>query len=122
MFVKSQESKENQSSTDPLKSLSDFHSVHKDESLKVCIAKKTDKFNSSSFFENSTSQLEEQDSSFARNQSLIDEFTDDDDPGYDMYECSKDSLKEASFKIAEQNDFPNRAVYQSKYKLNEKSR
>ena len=45
----------------------------------------------------------------------IDEYQDDDDPGYDLYECDIEYFQDTCQKLSEDNDFPHRGVYKSKY-------
>lgn len=75
---------------------------------------------SSSFFQNSHSMLQQnpEDSNFIA-RSVIDEYVDDDDPGFDLYECEYEFFKDTCKKLSEQYDFPRRAFYKSKYKNNE---
>ena len=46
----------------------------------------------------------------------IDEYVDDDDPGFDLYECDREYQSDTSKKLAEQYGYPERAVYKSKFK------
>lgn len=64
---------------------------------------------SSSFFQNSQSMI-------YNNQSEIDEYVDDDDLGFELYECDREYMEDTSKKLSEQYGFPERAVYKSKYK------
>ena len=64
---------------------------------------------SSSFFQNSQSMI-------YNNQSEIDEYVDDDDLGFELYECDREYMEDTSKKLSEQYGFPDRAVYKSKYK------
>jgi hypothetical protein len=75
---------------------------------------------SSSFFQNSHSMMQQnpEDSNFIA-QSVIDEYVDDDDPGFDLYECEYEFFKDTCKKLSEQYDFPKRAFYKSKFKNNE---
>ena len=75
---------------------------------------------SSSFFQNSQSILQQnlEDSNIIA-QSVIDEYVDDDDPGFDLYECEYEFFKDTCKKLSEQYDFPRRAFYKSKFKNNE---
>ena len=50
------------------------------------------------------------------NDNSVDEYTDDDDVGYELYECDEEYFKDTCNKLSEANDFPQRAVYKSKYK------
>ena len=74
---------------------------------------------SSSFFHNTHSILHPnpEDSQFLN--SMIDEYVDDDDPGFDLYECEQEFFKDTCKKLSEQYDFPKRAIYKSKFKNNE---
>lgn len=61
--------------------------------------------------------------SFSLNQSeevnmdnSIDEYTDDEDVGFELYECEEEYFKDTCMKLSEANNFPKRAVYKSKYK------
>ena len=46
----------------------------------------------------------------------IEEYQDDDDPGYDLYECDIEYFRDTCQKLSEDNDFPHRGVYKSKYR------
>ena len=46
----------------------------------------------------------------------IEEYQDDDDPGYDLYECNIEYFRDTCQKLSEDNDFPHRGVYKSKYR------
>ena len=46
----------------------------------------------------------------------VEEYQDDDDPGYDLYECDIEYFKDTCQKLSEDNDFPHRGVYKSKYR------
>lgn len=72
---------------------------------------------SSSFFQNSQSMILQHDDSNI--QSVVDEYVDDDDPGFDLYECEMEFYKETCKKLSDQYDFPRRAIVKSKYKNNE---
>lgn len=81
---------------------------------------------SSSFFHNSQSIMNmnaisntNRDDSVLIMQSLIDEYVDDDDPGFDLYECEFEFFKDTCKKLSEQYDFPKRAIYKSKFKNND---
>ena len=50
------------------------------------------------------------------NQSDIDEYVDDDDPGFDLFECDRIYQNNTSKQLAEQYGYPERAVFKSKYK------
>ena len=45
----------------------------------------------------------------------IDEYENDDDPGYDLYECDVEYFQDTCQKLSEDNDFPHRGIYKSKY-------
>ena len=74
---------------------------------------------SSSFFHNSQSILVHNEDSNLIANSMIDEYVDDDDPGFDLYECEFEFFKDTCKKLSEQYDFPRRAIYKSKFKNNE---
>lgn len=76
-----------------------------------------DHLDNTSFFQNSNSIIVQQDDSNINN--TIDEYVDDDDPGYDLYECEVEYFKDTSKKLAEQYDFVRRASYKSKFTDNE---
>jgi hypothetical protein len=83
-----------------------------------------DNIDSSSFFQNSQSLILQQDNidhndSNVLGHSMIDEYVDDDDPGFDLYETEIEHLKETCKNLSQQYDFPKRAVYKSKNKNNE---
>ena len=46
----------------------------------------------------------------------IDEYVDDDDPGFDLFECDRIYQNNTSKQLAEQYGYPERAVFKSKYK------
>ena len=50
------------------------------------------------------------------NQSDIDEYVDDDDPGFDLFECERKYQNNTSKQLADQYGYPERAVFKSKYK------
>ena len=50
------------------------------------------------------------------NQSEMDEYVDDDDPGFDLFECDRIYQNNTSKQLAEQYGYPERAVFKSKYK------
>jgi tRNA A-37 threonylcarbamoyl transferase component Bud32 len=52
--------------------------------------------------------------------SLDDEYVDDDDPGFDLYECEPQHFNDTCKKLSEQYDFPRRAI--KKKKPNEKTK
>ena len=71
----------------------------------------------SSFFANSrVADQSGASKSGALNQSEIDEYVDDDDPGFDLYECDRIYQNDTSKKLAEQYGYPERAIFKSKYK------
>jgi hypothetical protein len=75
---------------------------------------------SSSFFQNSQSMIIQQDdSNINLNLENIDEYVDDDDPGFDLYECYQEYFKETCKKLSEQYDFPKRAI--AKLRVNKNS-
>ena len=79
-----------------------------------------DNIDSSSFFQNSQSMIIQQDdSNINLNIGEIDEYVDDDDPGFDLYECYQEFFKETCKKLSEQYDFPKRAIAKKK-KSNDK--
>lgn len=69
----------------------------------------------SSFFQNSQSIILQHDDSNI----LVDEYVDDDDPGFDLYECEIEFFKTTCKKLSDQYDFPRRAICKSKFKNNE---
>ncbi len=74
---------------------------------------------SSSFFQNTQSILHPNPEDSQILNSMIDEYVDDDDPGFDLYECEIEFFKDTCKKLSEQYDFPRRAIYKSKFKNNE---
>jgi serine/threonine protein kinase len=48
--------------------------------------------------------------SFEQSQEEVDEYEDDDDPGFDAYECNEEDFLIASKELADKFDFPNRAI------------
>jgi len=74
---------------------------------------------SSSFFQNTPSILHPNPEDSQILNSMIDEYVDDDDPGFDLYECEIEFFKDTCKKLSEQYDFPRRAIYKSKFKNNE---
>lgn len=74
---------------------------------------------SSSFFHNTQSILHPNPEDSQILNSMIDEYVDDDDPGFDLYECEMEFFKDTCKKLSEQYDFPKRAIYKSKFKNNE---
>jgi hypothetical protein len=77
---------------------------------------------SSSFFQNSQSMIIQQDdSNINLNVGDLDEYVDDDDPGFDLYECYQEYFKETCKKLSEQYDFPKRAIAKNRIKkINDK--
>ena len=72
---------------------------------------------SCSFFQNSQSMIIQQDDSNINiNVGDLDEYVDDDDPGFDLYECYQEYFKETCKKLSEQYDFPKRAIAKVKTK------
>ena len=69
---------------------------------------------SSSFFQNSQSLIYHEDN--PHNQSDIDDYVDDDDPGFELYECARKCIDEISKNLSEQYGFPERAFYKSNFK------
>ena len=45
------------------------------------------------------------------NKSEIDEYVDDDDPGFDLFECDRIYQENTSKQLAEQYGYPERAVF-----------
>lgn len=74
---------------------------------------------SSSFFHNTQSILHPNPEDSQILNSMVDEYVDDDDPGFDLYECEMEFFKDTCKKLSEQYDFPRRAIYKSKFKNNE---
>jgi len=74
---------------------------------------------SSSFFHNTQSILQPNAEDSHILNSIIDEYVDDDDPGFDLYECEFEFFKDTCKKLSEQYEFPKRAIYKSKFKNNE---
>ena len=68
----------------------------------------------SSFFVNSRVADQSGNKDGILNQSDIDEYVDDDDPGFDLFECDKIYQSNTSKQLAEQYGFPERAVFKSK--------
>ena len=63
-------------------------------------------------------QLNEKDlkNNYDNTKNTTEEYQDDDDPGYDLYECDIEYFRDTCQKLSEDNDFPHRGVYKSKYK------
>ena len=70
----------------------------------------------SSFFVNSRVVDQSGNKEGILNQSDIDEYVDDDDPGFDLFECDRIYQNNTSKQLAEQYGYPERAVFKSKYK------
>ena len=70
----------------------------------------------SSFFVNSRVADQSTNKDGILNQSDIDEYVDDDDPGFDLFECDRIYQNNTSKQLAEQYGYPERAVFKSKYK------
>ena len=70
----------------------------------------------SSFFMNSRVDPNNTKDGNILNQSEIDEYVDDDDPGFDLFECDRIYQENTSKQLAEQYGYPERAVFKSKYK------
>ena len=85
--------------------------------LKINQSESSNIMDSSSFFQNSHLGNIGMDSKIMDlSQSEIDEYVDDDDPGFDLYECDRQYQNDTSKKLAEQYGYPERAVYKSKFK------
>jgi len=102
----------------PNKQLDNMINPNLNNNLFAAIHTNQENLDTSSFFHNSHSIIVQQDDSNI-NYTTIDEYVDDDDPGYDLYECEVEYFKETCKKLAEQYDFTKRAVYKSKFKNNE---
>ena len=59
---------------------------------------------------------EEIKNNYNNEKNTIEEYQDDDDPGYDLYECDIEYFRDTCQKLSEDNDFPHRGVYKSKYR------
>ena len=68
--------------------------------------------------ENSFNVLNEEEikNNYNNEKNTIEEYQDDDDPGYDLYECDIEYFRDTCQKLSEDNDFPHRGVYKSKYR------
>jgi hypothetical protein len=55
-----------------------------------------------------------------QNDDIVDEYVDDDDAGFELYECEHEFFKETCKKLSEQYDYPKRAVFKSNSKVIEK--
>lgn len=79
------------------------------QNIKLDQNESSNMMDSSSFFQNSQSMI-------YNNQSDIDEYVDDDDLGFELYECDREYLEDTSKKLSEQYGFPERGIYKSKFK------
>jgi tRNA A-37 threonylcarbamoyl transferase component Bud32 len=102
----------------PNKQLDNMISPNLNNNLFSMINTNQDNLDTSSFFQNSHSIIMQHDDSHV-NYGTVDEYVDDDDPGYDLYECEVEFFKETCKKLADQYDFTKRASYKSKFKNNE---
>ena len=59
---------------------------------------------------------EEINNNYNNEKNTIEEYQEDDDPGYDLYECDIEYFADTCQKLSEDNDFPHRGVYKSKYR------
>ena len=59
---------------------------------------------------------EEIKNNYKNEKNTIEEYQDDEDPGYDLYECDIEYFPDTCQKLSEDNDFPHRGVYKSKYR------
>ena len=68
--------------------------------------------------ENNFNTLNEEEikNNYNNEKNTIEEYQDDDDPGYDLYECDIEYFRDTCQKLSEDNDFPHRGVYKSKYR------
>ena len=68
--------------------------------------------------ENSYNILKEEEikNNYDNEKNTIEEYQDDEDPGYDLYECDIEYFADTCQKLSEDNDFPHRGVYKSKYR------
>lgn len=67
--------------------------------------------NESSFFQNSKNKIVEgNEDSNDEILSISDEYVDDDDPGFDLYECEIEYFRDTCKKLSEQYGFPKRAI------------
>ena len=67
-------------------------------------------------FQNVNYRINSDKEMFNNKENTIEEYVDDDDPGFDLYECDIEYFRDTCKKLAEQSDFPHRGVYKSKYK------
>ena len=68
--------------------------------------------------ENNYNILKEEEikNNYNNEKNTIEEYQDDEDPGYDLYECDIEYFADTCQKLSEDNDFPHRGVYKSKYR------
>ena len=68
--------------------------------------------------ENNFNILKEEEikNNYNNEKNTIEEYQDDEDPGYDLYECDIEYFADTCQKLSEDNDFPHRGVYKSKYR------
>ena len=68
--------------------------------------------------ENNFNILKEEEikNNYNNEKNTIEEYQDDEDPGYDLYECDIEYFTDTCQKLSEDNDFPHRGVYKSKYR------
>ena len=68
--------------------------------------------------ENNYNELKEEEikNNYNNEKNTIEEYQDDEDPGYDLYECDIEYFADTCQKLSEDNDFPHRGVYKSKYR------
>ena len=68
--------------------------------------------------ENNYNILKEEEikNNYDNEKNTIEEYQDDEDPGYDLYECDIEYFADTCQKLSEDNDFPHRGVYKSKYR------
>ena len=68
--------------------------------------------------ENNFNTLNEEEikNNYNNEKNTIEEYQDDEDPGYDLYECDIEYFRDTCQKLSEDNDFPHRGVYKSKYR------
>src|SRR5690242_4917803 len=59
---------------------------------------------------NSQSMIINPDDSALNANSIIDEYADDEDPGFELYECEVEHFKETCKSLSEQYDFPRRGI------------
>ena len=68
--------------------------------------------------DNNYNILNEEDikNNYKNEKNTIEEYQDDEDPGYDLYECDIEYFADTCQKLSEDNGFPHRGVYKSKYR------